>query len=312
MQAPARHARPQRARRAGVRAGADRADRRGPAPRAGRGAARAAGVPREGRGRAHGRARQAVPRRQARRPRPGRTRTRPTRASPRRSPARSPRRSTHVKAKVSGKKKRARDRRLRPARPAGAGDRRRPLLARAAALRDPRARAGAPAARPEAGRPEGHGRARASRARSRSARSRTSSVPDGAGGTQRLRVYTPGGRRRRARRSCSGSTAAAGCCSTIDDHYDDSCRGLCNKTGAIVVTPDYRRAPEAVFPASHDDVLAAYRWIVSQRRLARRRPVAHRDRRRVGRRQHGARPPSCSWPQAGEALPVARSSPSTR
>ena len=48
---------------------------------------------------------------------------------------------------------------------------------------------------------------------------------------------------------------------TIDDHYDDSCRGLTNKTGAIVVTPDYRRAPEAVFPASHDDVLAAYRWV---------------------------------------------------
>ncbi len=86
-------------------------------------------------------------------------------------------------------------------------------------------------------------------------------VPDGAGGTQRLRVYTPEG-------------VAAGApivfwvhgggwvLFTIDDHYDDSCRGLCNKTGAIVVTPDYRRAPEAVFPASHDDVLAAYRWTV--------------------------------------------------
>ncbi len=36
-----------------------------------------------------------------------------------------------------------------------------------------------------------------------------------------------------------------------------------NKTGAIVVTPEYRRAPEAVFPASHDDVLAAYRWTVA-------------------------------------------------
>jgi acetyl esterase/lipase len=48
---------------------------------------------------------------------------------------------------------------------------------------------------------------------------------------------------------------------TIDDHYDASCRGLCNKTGAIVVSPDYRRAPEFPFPAAHDDVLAAYLWV---------------------------------------------------
>jgi hypothetical protein len=45
------------------------------------------------------------------------------------------------------------------------------------------------------------------------------------------------------------------------DTYDASCRGLADKTGAVVVSPDYRRAPEAVFPASHDDVLAAFRWV---------------------------------------------------
>lgn len=43
--------------------------------------------------------------------------------------------------------------------------------------------------------------------------------------------------------------------------YDASCRGVANKTGAIVASPEYRRAPEHVFPAAHDDVLAAYRWI---------------------------------------------------
>lgn len=32
------------------------------------------------------------------------------------------------------------------------------------------------------------------------------------------------------------------------DTYDASCRGLVNKTGAIVVSPEYRRAPEDVFP----------------------------------------------------------------
>jgi acetyl esterase len=40
---------------------------------------------------------------------------------------------------------------------------------------------------------------------------------------------------------------------------DASCRGITNKTGAIVVSPEYRRAPEHVFPAAHDDVLATYR-----------------------------------------------------
>ena len=45
------------------------------------------------------------------------------------------------------------------------------------------------------------------------------------------------------------------------DTYDASCRGLVNKTGAIVVSPEYRRAPEAVFPAAHDDVLATFRWL---------------------------------------------------
>jgi len=45
------------------------------------------------------------------------------------------------------------------------------------------------------------------------------------------------------------------------DTYDASCRGLANKAGAIVVSPEYRRAPEQVFPAAHDDVLATYGWI---------------------------------------------------
>jgi acetyl esterase len=46
------------------------------------------------------------------------------------------------------------------------------------------------------------------------------------------------------------------------DTYDASCRGLCNKTQAIVVSPDYRKAPEHVFPASHDDVLATWQWML--------------------------------------------------
>lgn len=42
--------------------------------------------------------------------------------------------------------------------------------------------------------------------------------------------------------------------------YDGGARGLAKQANAIVVSSDYRRAPEAKFPASHDDALAAYKW----------------------------------------------------
>ena len=85
-------------------------------------------------------------------------------------------------------------------------------------------------------------------------------IPDGAGGEQTLRVYRP-------------ADAGTGPLPVVlwihgggwvlfdIDTYDASCRGVCNKTGAIVVSPDYRRAPEAVFPAAHDDVLTAWTWV---------------------------------------------------
>ena len=58
-------------------------------------------------------------------------------------------------------------------------------------------------------------------------------VPDGAGGTQRLRVYTPEGVAPDAP-VVFWIHGGGWVLFTIDDHYDDSCRGLCNKTGAIV------------------------------------------------------------------------------
>ena len=44
------------------------------------------------------------------------------------------------------------------------------------------------------------------------------------------------------------------------DVYDGGARGLSLSAGAVVVSVDYRRAPEARFPAAWDDSLAAYRW----------------------------------------------------
>ena len=44
------------------------------------------------------------------------------------------------------------------------------------------------------------------------------------------------------------------------DVYDGGARGLSAAAGAVVVSVDYRRSPEAKFPAAWDDALATYRW----------------------------------------------------
>lgn len=44
--------------------------------------------------------------------------------------------------------------------------------------------------------------------------------------------------------------------------YDASARAIAKGAQAIVVAPDYRRAPEHKFPAAHDDAFAAYEWVV--------------------------------------------------
>ena len=46
------------------------------------------------------------------------------------------------------------------------------------------------------------------------------------------------------------------------DTYDASARALSNAAQAIVVSVEYRKAPEAKFPAAHDDALTAYKWVV--------------------------------------------------
>ncbi|MFY1635613.1 alpha/beta hydrolase fold domain-containing protein [Solwaraspora sp. WMMB335] len=47
------------------------------------------------------------------------------------------------------------------------------------------------------------------------------------------------------------------------DTYDATPRALCNKERCLVVAVDYRHAPEHPFPAAHDDVLAATRWLLT-------------------------------------------------
>ena len=44
--------------------------------------------------------------------------------------------------------------------------------------------------------------------------------------------------------------------------YDAGARGLSQHAQAVVVSVDYRQAPEHKFPAAWDDALAAYRWVL--------------------------------------------------
>ena len=44
--------------------------------------------------------------------------------------------------------------------------------------------------------------------------------------------------------------------------YDAGARGLCREAGAVVLSVDYRQAPEHKFPAAWDDGLAVYGWLL--------------------------------------------------
>lgn len=85
-------------------------------------------------------------------------------------------------------------------------------------------------------------------------------IPDAAGGEMAVRIYKPLDASPGPLPVLLWIHGGGWVLFTVDT-YDASCRGLANKTDCIVVSPEYRRAPEAVFPASHDDVLATYRWI---------------------------------------------------
>lgn len=90
--------------------------------------------------------------------------------------------------------------------------------------------------------------------------SRDVMYPAGAG-TQKARIYMPTG--------AKGPLPVVlyihggGWVIADIDVYDASPRALAKGAGAIVVSIEYRHAPEAKFPAAHDDANAAYKWVLA-------------------------------------------------
>ena len=69
------------------------------------------------------------------------------------------------------------------------------------------------------------------------------------------------------------------------DSDDPFCRDLCVRSDAVIVSVDYRHAPEDRFPAAVDDGFAAVAVDRRPRRRARRHPRPARRRRVERRRQ---------------------------
>jgi acetyl esterase len=82
----------------------------------------------------------------------------------------------------------------------------------------------------------------------------------GPGGSLGLRVYTPPGEGPFPLMVFFHGSGFVVC--SLDTH-DGMCRNLCAGTGCVVISVDYRLAPEAKFPAASDDCLAATRWAVA-------------------------------------------------
>jgi acetyl esterase len=86
----------------------------------------------------------------------------------------------------------------------------------------------------------------------------TERVVQGPGGDLRLRIYRPPGSGPLPLLAFFHGSGFVLC--SLDTH-DGMCRNLCSGAGCIVVSVDYRLAPEHKYPAGLDDCVFATRWI---------------------------------------------------
>ena len=82
---------------------------------------------------------------------------------------------------------------------------------------------------------------------------------------QKARIYRPAGPVRGSRPLIVYYHGGGWVIADLDT-YDSAPRMLAKALGAVVVSVEYRHAPEFKFPAQHDDALNAYRWVLSNAR----------------------------------------------
>lgn len=82
------------------------------------------------------------------------------------------------------------------------------------------------------------------------------------GGSQAVRIYTPEGAGPGPLPVVVYYHGGGWVIATIDT-YESSAMALAKKAKAIVVSVEYRHAPENKFPAAHEDAFAAYKWVLA-------------------------------------------------
>ncbi len=109
---------------------------------------------------------------------------------------------------------------------------------------------------------------------------------DGPGRPLRLRIYTPPGPD--AARPLLVYYHGSGFVLCSLDTHDGICRNLCAGSGYVVVSVDYRLAPDAQFPAGLEDCLAATRWAAARAAELARSPACSSS---------AATAPAVTWPR---------------
>ena len=90
----------------------------------------------------------------------------------------------------------------------------------------------------------------------------TQDVPYGSDPKQFARLYKPAGAPMGAPMPVVVYYHGGGWVIATVDTYDAAPRLMAEQLNAIVVSVEYRHAPEFKFPAQHDDAFAAYRWVL--------------------------------------------------